>query len=154
MKPNPQTVYKACQAAFVKATNLKVGDTVKVLRTAKTDEFGWDNAWVSSMNACVGKQFTVYSVDGDGIGLDDGSHCSYPFFVLEKQKSNPMPTPIPLNSSGGYKASFNADRSINVGCQKISFETLERIYTAAQGIKVATPSPVVKKKVAKKAVRK
>ena len=151
MKPNKSAVYAACQAAFIKATDLKVGDTVRVTRVAKSLEFGWDNSWITAMNASVGKTFTVRTInDGtSGIQLEDSDECNYPFFVLEKVESNPLPAAMRINASGDYTARFNADGSINVGCQRISFETLTEIYQKAEKVN-AHIKKIPAKKVAKK----
>lgn len=82
--------------ALSNASGIKVGDTVKVLRKAKTNELGWNNSWNSNMNGYVGRTFQVQRLDdGRGFRLSDGStgtDCySFPFFVLEK-----MPKPKPV----------------------------------------------------------
>jgi hypothetical protein len=95
------TPLQSAYIALSKASGIKVGDTVKVLRKAKSNEMGWANWWDSgnggagvaaSMDNCVGKTFTVSDIGHgtDGIVLEGTGYC-FPFFVLEK-----MPKPKPV----------------------------------------------------------
>lgn len=69
-----------------KASGIEVGDTVKVLRSAKTDEMGWDNCWMPNMYEAVGKEFEV-SDDHCGSGFYlSGTGYKFPFFCLEVTK--------------------------------------------------------------------
>lgn len=124
-----KTPYQEAQEAWIKMVDLKVGDTVKVLTTAKRYQYGWLNSWERSMNLSVGKEFVVWKIYSDaGIGLSD--NLSYPFFVLEKV-AEALPKPIKI--SDAYQAEFRPDGSIKVGCQEIPFSLLKQIYeTAAQ----------------------
>ena len=79
---NIEEAYKVMQAEWVRLYNVEVGDTVKVLRAAKTRELGWGNSWEMVMNA--GSEREVRSVSDGNIDLDDG--YGYPFFVLELVK--------------------------------------------------------------------
>lgn len=66
------------------ASGIEVGDTVKMVRLAKSYELGWRNSWQESMNNSLGKEFKVTSIRGEcGINLGDPSCCDYPFFVFE-----------------------------------------------------------------------
>jgi len=69
-----------------KKCGIKVGDFVKILRTAETEEAGWDNAWVEEMDDSGGHKFGVLSdCKGHGFCLEDGQvNYKYPYFVLEK----------------------------------------------------------------------
>jgi len=73
--------YKVMQAA----SGIEVGDTVKVLRTAKGAECGWDNSWVRDMDKSIGKSMVVMRIASFyGIELKDGNNrFTYPFYVLE-----------------------------------------------------------------------
>jgi len=67
---------------------IKVGDQVRVLRTAKDFELGWGTFWMQSMKDAVGKIFDVLEVEyNDGILLHTQDGDFYvPFYVLEKIK--------------------------------------------------------------------
>lgn len=60
---------------------LKVGDSVKVIRTAKNYEKGWPNGWPKDMNERIGLESEITKISPSGIELN--SMFSYPFFVLE-----------------------------------------------------------------------
>ena len=67
---------------------IEVGDTVKVLRSAKEDKMGWSTNWYPRMDASIGGILKVSRiVNTVGIQLENG--WAYPFFVLEKVASAP-----------------------------------------------------------------
>lgn len=79
------------QKKYIEMQNSKQivpGDFVKVLRTAKGGERGWNDCWVSRMTLCVGKTLEVESVGSRGIALyvDERNSLNFPFFVLKKTK--------------------------------------------------------------------
>lgn len=135
LKPLEKTMdikeaYKVMQANC----GIEEGDTVKVLRKAKSREMGWRNIWSSSMSAYIGKEGIVRDLDdeyGIEISCKDGpSGFHLPFFVLEKVKSDAKP--IYLNDDKDYKAEFMGEGKVRVGCQEIDFETIEKIYNTAR----------------------
>lgn len=76
-----------------KASGIKPGDMVKVIRKCRSHENGWDNDWAEEMDSTVGKIYTVKAFstkDDKGIGLGNRSICDpdkhwfYPYFVLQK----------------------------------------------------------------------
>ncbi len=69
-----------------KQCGIKVGDYVKVLRTAKDYEMGWPTVWECQMDTTVGHVYKVHTVDQYGILFESEASCRfyYPFFVLEK----------------------------------------------------------------------
>jgi len=68
-----------------KASGLKVGDKVKVLRTANDQEDGWHNSWTTYMDKAVGNIYKIVDDNGkDGFELNLGNRC-FPYFVLELQ---------------------------------------------------------------------
>ena len=83
-----EDLYNRFQQKYVKATNLKPGDKVKVLRKANSYEFCWINKWSPKMDKYVGKIVTVDTVDMEnGIVIHDSNDRTFwgfPFFVLEK----------------------------------------------------------------------
>lgn len=70
-----------------KAADLQVGDKVKVIRTAKDNEQGWDNTWVEEMDRKPYKIGTIKrdkGVQGFEVSFGDMMDFDYPYFVLEK----------------------------------------------------------------------
>jgi hypothetical protein len=94
--------YEERQRAWLEETGLKVGDTVKVVRTAEDGENGWGNDWVPEMNKYVGKEYTLNRIKGSS-GLYVGN-WDFPYFVLEKVKK---PEYVPFTFE---------DRAIFRGC--------------------------------------
>lgn len=63
-------------------SHIEVGDTVKVLRTARGGENGWTGVWINAMSYTIGGEFTVITDCGfSGFMLNNG--CTFPWFVLE-----------------------------------------------------------------------
>ena len=73
---------------LAKEMDLKPGDTVKVLRSARSYELGWQNTWTPSMTGSIGKIMEV--VTGDEFGAKLSDQLSYPFFVLEVMYRAPV----------------------------------------------------------------
>lgn len=73
----------------------KPGDRVRVLRTAKTHENGWDNSWVPSMDDAVGKEFEVTRVSTTGVHFKHRFE-GFPPFVLElvNAETTPLTTKV------------------------------------------------------------
>lgn len=77
----------------LEAAQFKVGDIVRVLRKAKTNEDGWENSWEPEMDSSVGNTATVvkphselkYNVRLVGEHVPD---YGYPSFVLELVKNS------------------------------------------------------------------
>lgn len=71
-----------------KASGLKVGDKVKVLKSCKSYEKGWGNTWAEDMNSYVGKICTIFKDSGESgfkLERDNGEYgYCFPYFVLEK----------------------------------------------------------------------
>lgn len=70
---------------------LKVGDTVKVTRTAKDHEEGWANSWINEKMSIgdVGKITMIgchadNEFSNDAVGIEINGDWQYPYFVLEK----------------------------------------------------------------------
>ncbi len=67
------------------ASGIKVGDTVRVVKTAEQNERGWKNSWCPS-DMKVGQEGVVTKMHSSGCDVDTGrrySHLAYPYFVLE-----------------------------------------------------------------------
>lgn len=61
----------------------KVGDYVRVTRSAESHENGWNNSWVWEMNKSIGETFRIHSIEKHRHGIRfEGKSFSYPFFIL------------------------------------------------------------------------
>jgi hypothetical protein len=74
-------------------SGIKKGDMVKVTRIASDEEQGWDNSWTIVMDKLVGGIYEVTN-DGEEYGFsifdpDHGFEFGVPYFILEKQDSQP-----------------------------------------------------------------
>jgi len=112
---------------YQKASGLKVGDKVRVLRKAEDFENGWTNAWVEEeMDRTVGQTDIIESIqDYGGINLESNG-LGYPFFVLKK-----VPIPIAELLEGELKEKFRgADIKIDgggdVSISQDTFYTVDR----------------------------
>ena len=95
---------------YQKASGLKVGDTVRVLRKASPHENGWNNFWVDSMNSNIDRIDKIRSIDGAvGITLESGIF-NYPFFVLEKVAPKPKPMEVLIENE--WVKSMNPDEIV------------------------------------------
>ncbi|MCI7403923.1 MAG: hypothetical protein MSS85_07545 [Pyramidobacter sp.] len=82
--------YVKMQDMWLKATGVKEGSWVKVLRSAENRESGWLCNWCATpMDKCVGKTVRVVDIHKNyGLQLDIGcdesdDYWCFPFFVLE-----------------------------------------------------------------------
>lgn len=74
--------YKKDQKAWLKQTGLKVGDKVRVIAKAESQQCGWNNSWEDEMDSYVGSVQEIKSIYSD-IGIHLGG-WRFPFFVLAK----------------------------------------------------------------------
>ncbi len=76
--------YADRQQQWIEYHNLKVGDKVKVLRTAESYGDSWGNSWTDEMNGVIGGVFPISKITSD-IQLNIPGICWYgfPYFVLE-----------------------------------------------------------------------
>lgn len=66
---------------------LKIGDNVRVVRSALDNENGWSCPWVSEMDVMVGNVYKVEIICARGICLrhpNNGTWYHFPYFVLKK----------------------------------------------------------------------
>ena len=69
-----------------KASELKVGDKVKIIRTAISYEQGWNTSWCPGMDNMVGKIYTIITdINTNGFQFTIGGYA-FPYFVLEKER--------------------------------------------------------------------
>jgi len=80
--PNIAPILKILYLENHNNCGLKVGDKVRITRSAKTYENGWQNSWVPGMNNYVGTKSTI-TIDESESGFYLGGY-SFPHFVLEK----------------------------------------------------------------------
>lgn len=124
---NTKQAYKTLQ----KASGIKVGDTVRVLRRALSYEMGWGTNWVSDMSKYIGRDFKVSRVhDTDGVLLND--KWLFPFFVLEVVKSKPAFVKVKLNDE--YTAEVYSDKIV-VGCQTFDTSIARNLLKAVDKMK-------------------
>lgn len=79
--------YKERQAEWILVNGIKAGDNVRLFRTAKNFENGWDNVWPSKVDGLVGKILKVKEISGGNISCYDfetNDWFNFPYFVLEK----------------------------------------------------------------------
>lgn len=79
--------YEERQDEWIKKNDLKIGDKVRIIRKAESDEDGWLAVWAAGMDAVVGKAGVVKSFLGNvGIRVEFDKRFSWslPYFVLEK----------------------------------------------------------------------
>ncbi len=83
--------YKVMQAAWVDLYDVKVGDTVRVLRVPKHYELGAECDTEAAKESMVGGQHKIKEIKPQHILLktSDGMARNFPFFCLEKIKSKP-----------------------------------------------------------------
>ncbi|MHA1409711.1 MAG: hypothetical protein ACTSQY_05310 [Candidatus Odinarchaeia archaeon] len=77
--------YRILQQKWLQIYDVRHGDTVTVLRKAKSYELGWGDVWHFDMTRTVGKSFGIIGIhDEKGIQLNCPGCQTFPFFVLEK----------------------------------------------------------------------
>lgn len=101
------------------ARHFRVGDTVRINRTAKDHEDGWGTVWAGPMTKNVGKLGVVEDISPfNGLSvrtkLDTWWH---PHFVLTIVKRAPKPPKVyKVKLNKNYTAKVDA-ASVKVGCQ-------------------------------------
>jgi len=143
MKEENKAELKQAYFTLQKASGIEKGDTVRVLRTAESEEMGWTDSWMDDMDTFVGQQLTVERVGYAVILSSAGRTRSFPFFVLELVKKKPS---LPANTKlwggearGGYEVEYFKDGHSKVGCQELSFDLLKEIYTNVLASKNTSP---------------
>ena len=112
------------------ASGIAIGDTVKVLRTAKKDEMGWDASWVAAMTGMVGKTFTVEAISSTGgMSLRSSSYTTFcfPFFVLELISKGLTISKVTTEYAAVVDSSGT---SAKIGCQTAQFDKVKELYNA------------------------
>ena len=86
--------YGALEKAWVEENNVKVGDTVKILRGWEQDELGCElNSFAIMSRLEIGREEKIEFIDG----MPQLNKEAVPFFVLEKVKSVEEKRTITLN---------------------------------------------------------
>ena len=81
---NIKEAYKVMQAQWVEDNDVKVGDTVKVLKSPDNNELG---CVCAGHRDTVGNEMVVTKIRKDSIEIEGAPRA--PFFCLEKIKSKP-----------------------------------------------------------------
>ncbi len=66
---------------------LKVGDWVKIIRKAESNEAGWEANWNDNMDKYVGRNGFIRKFEdayGMSVIFQDGNCWNFPYFVLKK----------------------------------------------------------------------
>ncbi len=144
--------YNTAAKAFFDLMDLKVGDKVKVLYKAHTNQWGWFGMWNDtrryghlsmsdftrryghlSMSDFIGREGTVMEIGCNVVEVKvDTTSYWFPFYVI--QPVNNLPEEIYLNDDKDYKATFTKNGDILVGGIDIEFDTLEDIYNKAKSL--------------------
>lgn len=69
---------------------IKIGDLVKVTRSAISHEGGWNNSWIRIMDDAVGNIYTIKADHGSAgweLSFSNGRYA-FPSFVLEMQNKD------------------------------------------------------------------
>jgi hypothetical protein len=74
--------YEFRQQQWLKENDIKIGDKVKVLRSALDRECGWSTVWNEDMDRYVRLELTIEHIDSC-FGCFSNNYY-YPYFVLEK----------------------------------------------------------------------
>ena len=108
--------------AFHKASGLKVGDMVKVVRKANDHEMGWGDIWAGYMDDFVDR---TYKITGDATwyGWELDNKCTFPTFVLQKVDFTPAPQPAPATE----EIVINKDSAI-VNGKVLTKEEIGKLY--------------------------
>lgn len=146
-----ESLYEALQKTFIKYNNLKVGDKVKVLRSAVNKEQGWDGIWTDSMDSLIGRTLQFRSV----IRIDKGLALQtfevprvcygLPFFVLEKVEE---PDDIRVYNENSRldalvcKESDDDPEPIRIYRGRLSFETFDKIAEAVAKVRPPKKRPL------------
>lgn len=70
------------QKNWIKANNLKLGDRVLVRKAHPSNEKGWNNEWIGSMDESIGEMCKVIYISDQEIFLNN--FYGYPYTVLQK----------------------------------------------------------------------
>lgn len=131
------------------APTFKVGDRVRVVRKIDSHANGWDNGWVASMDAAIGKTATIMRDFGPmGLSLkmderNDGGAYSYPAEALElvtKSKADELVealTAAKVKVHAAQEREARAERELDaarkelLGAEMAARAAQEAIYQAA-----------------------
>ncbi len=130
MTPDEEKALQEAYYLMLKATGLKKGDKVRVLRkTTAYHELGWYDSWAHDMDASIGQVLTIVTI-GRHIKLSD--EWNYPWFVLELVESvNP---PIKINLSPGYDAIVTKEQVV-VGRRVFTLAAMDDLAAAVAEVR-------------------
>lgn len=118
---------------FHNASELRIGDCVRITRKAEDHEMGWCSNWFPVMNKLVGNTYTIVG-NGKELGwvISDNNNITWhvPDFILQKVDG----VPIYFDTTLGYKVSINKTTSIvRVGEHKLTPKDLKSILNIMTG---------------------
>jgi len=125
--------HPSVHSQFLEEMGLKAGDKVRVLRRGKSNEFGWNDSWVShAMDSAVGNEYTISSISpSSGVKFEERLRYNFPVTVLEKLESEFTPVNVKLNRE--YTATITK-KNVEVGCQKIPFKVVIELAAAVKKV--------------------
>lgn len=137
--------YLERQNAFITAYDIVPGSKIRVLKTSRSNEDGWSNAWVSEMTKNVGKTLTVEGDDHDQYGIRVHGFY-YPFFVLQHISNPGSPASVRVRLNDSHTAVVGKDKIV-VGCQSFETDIVKKLQDALDEV---TPKKKVVSKTDKK----
>src|SRR5690606_23886034 len=148
-EPHPNNL----QAPTRDEAKFNPGDRVRVLRTARDYENGWDSVWTCSMNDAIGQEYEMAQhADASGVPLK-GRYERLPPFVLERitAETTPLTTKVykeppmlKIEQRTLINGSFAEDYSADTLIRKIS-ETESEIARLKE---ITTKSSAIEKRIA------
>jgi len=129
--------FQESQRRWIKENNLREGDKVKILRSFKYNEMGYNNDCALTMKRMVGETCVVANV------LQDGGICIngfyWPWFVLEKVE--PAKKPFPMDKIAGYDIEVD-EGILTIGCKMFSFGIIDKFIDDYHNWYKQFPAPI------------
>jgi hypothetical protein len=127
---------------------LQVGDTVKIIEKAESNERGWNTCWINTMDKNVGQTGIITSISYDGISVKTGNFGSayYPAYILEvvsrATDKESVTTKAPMTVLEEAQSLIYGDREKDYG------KTSDNFVEIAKGWEVIAKAPLTPEQVA------